>query len=158
MLFRSFQDDLHLALAADVDAERLDALQKRLDTKDHDEYHPDQAALQKELDAAKALFADQDSLKDIVSIHADLRSGKDSQISVGGLNAWQPLGISGYAGQQLIIYVGNPKMKSGQTSTLKLIATQQHAEASGFAKERSEERRVGKECVSTCRSRWSPYH
>src|SRR3546814_2100201 len=28
----------------------------------------------------------------------------------------------------------------------------------GFAElERSEERRVGKECVSTCRSRWSPY-
>src|SRR3546814_1046280 len=23
---------------------------------------------------------------------------------------------------------------------------------------RSEERRVGQECVSTCRSRWSPYH
>src|SRR3546814_15873155 len=29
--------------------------------------------------------------------------------------------------------------------------------ASGVPK-RSEERRVGKECVSTCRSRWSPYH
>src|SRR3546814_13397773 len=27
-----------------------------------------------------------------------------------------------------------------------------------FPVERSEERRVGKECVSTCRSRWSPYH
>src|SRR3546814_14538808 len=26
------------------------------------------------------------------------------------------------------------------------------------ALERSEERRVGQECVSTCRSRWSPYH
>src|SRR3546814_16968194 len=26
------------------------------------------------------------------------------------------------------------------------------------AAHRSEERRVGKECVSTCRSRWSPYH
>src|SRR3546814_6661117 len=25
-------------------------------------------------------------------------------------------------------------------------------------RERSAERRVGKECVSTCRSRWSPYH
>src|SRR3546814_7362429 len=24
--------------------------------------------------------------------------------------------------------------------------------------QRSEERRVGKECVSTCRSRWSPHH
>src|SRR3546814_13823568 len=28
----------------------------------------------------------------------------------------------------------------------------------GSASGRSEERRVGKECVSTCRSRWSPYH
>src|SRR3546814_11093761 len=27
-----------------------------------------------------------------------------------------------------------------------------------FEFSRSEERRVGKECVSTCRSRWSPYH
>src|SRR3546814_7608051 len=26
------------------------------------------------------------------------------------------------------------------------------------AVQRSEERRVGTECVSTCRSRWSPYH
>src|SRR3546814_15376998 len=28
----------------------------------------------------------------------------------------------------------------------------------GRERHRSEERRVGKECVSTCRSRWSPYH
>src|SRR3546814_16390133 len=27
-----------------------------------------------------------------------------------------------------------------------------------FDQARSEERRVGKECVSTCRYRWSPYH
>src|SRR3546814_17237875 len=27
-----------------------------------------------------------------------------------------------------------------------------------FSQERSEERRVGKECVSTCRSRWPPKH
>ena len=26
------------------------------------------------------------------------------------------------------------------------------------AGERSEERRVGKECIAVCRSRWSPYH
>src|SRR3546814_7367122 len=30
--------------------------------------------------------------------------------------------------------------------------------AQQIAQPRSEERRVGKECVSTCRSRWSPYH
>ena len=27
-----------------------------------------------------------------------------------------------------------------------------------FGKGRSEERRVGKECLRLCRSRWSPYH
>src|SRR3546814_11787929 len=32
------------------------------------------------------------------------------------------------------------------------------ATASGHHDGRSAERRVGKECVSTCRSRWSPYH
>src|SRR3546814_8454978 len=32
------------------------------------------------------------------------------------------------------------------------------AASPGTACRRSEERRVGKECVSTCRSRWSPYH
>src|SRR3546814_14269482 len=34
----------------------------------------------------------------------------------------------------------------------------QEVEARQNAALRSEERRVGKECVSTCRSRWSPYH
>ena len=29
---------------------------------------------------------------------------------------------------------------------------------SGGIQTRSEERRVGKECVCQCRSRWSPYH
>src|SRR3546814_3892373 len=33
-----------------------------------------------------------------------------------------------------------------------------HALPQGAVVGRSEERRVGKECVSTCRSRWSPYH
>src|SRR3546814_13387850 len=37
--------------------------------------------------------------------------------------------------------------------------TEQHRPFHPHARiERSEERRVGKECVSTCRSRWSPYH
>src|SRR3546814_15040744 len=37
-------------------------------------------------------------------------------------------------------------------------AVRNAAEAVSQGVERSEERRVGKECVSTCRSRWSPYH
>src|SRR3546814_8914821 len=35
---------------------------------------------------------------------------------------------------------------------------QQEDPATSTSTTRSEERRVGKECVSTCRSRWSPYH
>src|SRR3546814_7699676 len=39
------------------------------------------------------------------------------------------------------------------------VASQEPAEAAvPVTAGRSEERRVGKECVSTCRSRWSPYH
>src|SRR3546814_3497219 len=40
-----------------------------------------------------------------------------------------------------------------QSSTLRLISTGARPCVS-----RSEERRVGKECVSTCRFRWSTYH
>src|SRR3546814_9157885 len=38
------------------------------------------------------------------------------------------------------------------------LALKDDESALQFVIGRSEERRVGKECVSTCRSRWSPYH
>src|SRR3546814_12656892 len=40
----------------------------------------------------------------------------------------------------------------------KIRAELQHDVDNYLVRVRSEERRVGKECVSTCRSRWSPYH
>src|SRR3546814_2539731 len=47
------------------------------------------------------------------------------------------------------------------TSTPVITAGQIQKDENGYTKTysqfRSEERRVGKECVSTCRSRWSPY-
>src|SRR3546814_1286148 len=42
---------------------------------------------------------------------------------------------------------GRIKVRGGEGAALKVSSDL-----------RSEERRVGKECVSTCRSRWSPYH
>src|SRR3546814_13977960 len=39
-----------------------------------------------------------------------------------------------------------------------LVTAQVTAQVFDSPTGRSEERRVGKECVSTCRSRWSPYH
>src|SRR3546814_16958888 len=38
------------------------------------------------------------------------------------------------------------------------LAALERTQVSVDASSRSEERRVGKECVSTCRSRWSPVH
>ena len=42
----------------------------------------------------------------------------------------------------------------GKTTTTSMVAA--ILDAGGL--ERSEERRVGKECSAVCRSRWSPYH
>src|SRR3546814_11862006 len=44
----------------------------------------------------------------------------------------------------------------GELERQRGVAADQHAVAEQYG--RSEERRVGKECVSTCRSRWAPYH
>src|SRR3546814_11846521 len=44
------------------------------------------------------------------------------------------------------------------SNTIQAMATQARAPYFAMGQDRSEERRVGKECVSTCRSRWSPYH
>src|SRR3546814_19645248 len=51
------------------------------------------------------------------------------------------------------IEAGDPSVNVGSyLSALNALALMD------FVTPRSEERRVGKECVSTCRSRWSPYH
>ena len=46
-------------------------------------------------------------------------------------------------------------MRGGE---LRLITTPQGAQTTTQMALRSEERRVGKECLRLCRSRWSPYH
>src|SRR3546814_6344200 len=52
--------------------------------------------------------------------------------------------------------IGLPTLQSVSTSVPTIHSL--ICAGSVSARQRSEERRVGKECVSTCRSRWSPYH
>src|SRR3546814_19202683 len=48
---------------------------------------------------------------------------------------------------------------SGTLSTISIVLPMSMlATTPQKSRGRSEERRVGKECVRTCRSRWSPYH
>src|SRR3546814_12007938 len=50
--------------------------------------------------------------------------------------------------------IANPRA----SSVLHVLVAQMGRHSAIVASQRSEERRVGKECVSTCRSRWSPDH
>src|SRR3546814_14603625 len=59
------------------------------------------------------------------------------------------------------LFLGRGVAASGKTT--QLLSVQWRNATSSLTHirpmgERSEERRVGKECVSTCRSRWSPCH
>src|SRR3546814_1314354 len=54
--------------------------------------------------------------------------------------------------------VGQPGRAQRLQTTLGQRQVDRTAAAETAQSRRSEERRVGKECVSTCRSRWSPYH
>src|SRR3546814_9961084 len=84
--------------------------------------------------------------------HADMAAGK------GGRGAYTVKTID--ACKTLLQYIrirGNAVHRhilAGKTSDKAYLAA---AVIDPIAR-RSEERRVGKECVSTCRSRWSPYH
>src|SRR3546814_4425868 len=53
---------------------------------------------------------------------------------------------------------GNHFAQGGEVERCHVIPIRSCRAKSRHAAQRSEERRVGKECVSTCRSRWSPYH
>lgn len=130
-----YADNLHLSIRSDIQESDFENLQKRLDTKVNGDYHPDRDILQKELNEAKVLFDDQTSLDDIYHVSSDISASYDSQLKTGGLNGWQPLGISAKAGEKLVIYVGKDGAKSGTNTQLKIIATQQHAESSQLSKE-----------------------
>src|SRR3546814_10269284 len=73
---------------------------------------------------------------------------------------------SDLAGQTFFAMNGGPDVSFNESVSLLVECdTQEEVDRlwsrlteGGTEAPRSEERRVGKECVSTCRSRWSPYH
>ncbi len=130
-----YADDLYITLREDVDASVIDELQNRLDTPDpaSGEYHPDRSALQKELDAARELLETK-GLGNVIRVNPNISAQKDSGIALGGLVSRQPLGVTAAAEEQIVVYVGNPGMKSGAAAKLQLVFTQQHAESDGLTR------------------------
>ena len=141
-----YKDDLHTVLKDSITEEILNELQERLDTKKNEEYHFEKETIQKELDTAKAIFAEKD-LKDTVEINTNITAAKDGKLGFGGLNSWQPLGVAAGAGEDVVVYVGSNKGKTGDNTDLTLVATQYHAEASSFVQE-SQRLKVGRNEIS----------
>src|SRR3546814_15643347 len=79
-------------------------------------------------------------------------SGVD--IAAFGLDASKKIGDDRY-----VILFSNSRSPNGEIS---LASSSDRAsftlDLDALPASRSEARRVGKECVSTCRSRWAPYH
>src|SRR3546814_18459555 len=61
-------------------------------------------------------------------------------------------------GIQLDVDVANVAHQAVRANLGRRIIVVEDVASADAAVTRSEERRVGKECVSTCRSRWSPYN
>src|SRR3546814_7822185 len=64
-----------------------------------------------------------------------------------------------FAGEVTAVLLENMQ-RAGMDNQIAWMLDAAHAGSHGAKQlhERSDERRVGQECVRTCRSRWSPYH
>src|SRR3546814_13681214 len=76
--------------------------------------------------------------------------------SVGEVGRFGPPGRREVGHGKLAWRALHPVLPSKEDFPYTIRLTSDITESNGSS--RSEERRVGKECVSTCRSRWSPYH
>ncbi len=128
-----YQDDLHTVIKDTVKQEDIDKLRKRIDTVDpvSHEYHPDRDLLTREINTAEEIFKNK-SLYPTVEVHTGITTNEKSK-GYGGLNAWQPLGVTAAAGEKLMIFVGHNSKRSGENTNLQLIATQYHAESSNMS-------------------------
>lgn len=128
-----YEDDLHLVLRSDVTQETIDGLRARLNTPDpvSGEYNPDKERLETELKNAEDILNCKD-LGDPVYIHNEI-STSDVNRGFGGLNAWQPVGVTAASGDTVTVYVGHNTKTTGAATNLQLVATQYHAESSAMA-------------------------
>src|SRR3546814_11852136 len=84
---------------------------------------------------------------------ADLQAGEADLALRYGDGRWQ-----GVEAEAILRFLVSPVCAPSLQQAIAGRPSAEALAAQTFIRERSEERRVGKECVSTCRSRWSPSH
>ncbi|MDE5945735.1 MAG: M60 family metallopeptidase, partial [Oscillospiraceae bacterium] len=123
-------DDLHTVLKENVTQKTIDALREKVNTPDEfGEININTDALLRELETAEKIL-NAESISSPITIHNGITT-KDTGRGFSGLNAWQPLGVSIGTGEEVTIYVGNNKKKTGDGTDLRLIVTQYHSESGG---------------------------
>ena len=128
-----YTDDLHTVLRSDVTMQTISELRNRVNTKESEsgEYHPDREMLLRELQTAEDIL--NSALHEPVRIHSTITT-KDTNRGFGGLNAWQPLGVTAAAGEEITVYAGHSQKRTGDRTDLQLVATQYHSEANAMFK------------------------
>lgn len=125
-----YADDLHTVLKQEVTQSTIDGLRAKINAPDPftGAYHPSLEVLERELQTAEAILNDK-ALNASVTVHNGITT-KDIGRGFSGLNAWQPLGVNAAAGEEIMVYVGSNTKKTGEATSLQLVATQYHAESS----------------------------
>lgn len=127
-----FNDAMHNKLAGSVTEEKIAELETELEKVDtaSGEKHPLYDELKLEIQLAREILTG--SQTDSYKVHNQITAKKDGHLGFGGLNAWQPLGKTVYAGESLIVYVSHNTKNMNASANLQLVFTQQHAESGAF--------------------------
>lgn len=133
-IMRLYEDEMHTTLRKDVTEATIAALEERLNTIDAEsgEKHPLFQELTLEIKTAREIL--NSKLDPSLEVDNKITSQKDKHLGFSGLNPWQPLGKTAYAGETLLVYVGHNTKRTGDSTNLQLIVTQHHAEANSLAK------------------------
>ena len=134
-----YGDTFHVSLRTEpqVTQETIDDLRARLQVPDEasGELHPRKAELEKELDNAEKILRDGNADGGIIQIDNKDTVKADSHITfLGGLNTFQPLGVTALAGETVTIYVGGPNHRDGDNTRLELYMAQYHGSSAAVFK------------------------
>lgn len=136
-----YGDPYHVSLRSDVDREtmgkRIQSLKDRLDQPDpvSGELHPRKEILETELANAERILKDGALQAEILAVDSKDTGNSDSHITFkGGLNTYQPLGVTARAGETVTVYVGSPAHKTGDGTRLQLVQTQYHGSSAAWTR------------------------
>lgn len=136
-IFDMYTDTLHIELKEEVTEEMIHGFEEELEYVDpvSGEKTPRYAFLKQELENALELLQGK-TAGHVVYVDTKLTKRQDRHINFsGGLNTWQPLGVTGLAGDTVILYIGSEGKIEGENANVSVIATQYHGESSSVYRE-----------------------